>query len=242
MPGMPLLRFLAASLQGEKGGQMSDKNDILRAILEHGIVAVIRAPDAERAYRLAEAAYKGGIHAIEITMTVPGALETIRKLVSGYSAGEAIIGGGTVLDPETARLAILSGAEYIVSPHFNPDVVRMCHRYRKVCIPGAMSVKEVAEVMESGADAIKIFPAGLFGPEIISEIRGPFPQAMMIPSGGVTLDNVGEWFKAGAVAVFVCGELTSEALTREDYSITEQIAGEFIIRIRESREKLRKAS
>ena len=216
---------------------MRDKNEVLEAILDCGIIAVIRAPDAERAYQLAEAAQRGGITAIEITMTVPGALDVIQRLVSRYPDGKITIGVGTVLDPETARLAILSGAEYVVSPHFNPEIVRTCHRYGIVCIPGAMSVTEVVTVLESGADAIKIFPAGLFGPEIIKEIKGPLPQAVLMPSGGVTLDNIGEWFEAGVAAVMVAGELTGEALARNDYGITERQSREFVKRIREIREK-----
>ena len=218
---------------------MRDKIEVLRIILDGGIIAVIRAPDVERGYNLAEAAHRGGINALEITMTVPGALDVIRDLAARYSGSNVIIGAGTVLDAETARLAILAGAEYLICPHFNPDIVRMCHRYRKVCIPGAMSVKEVVDVLESGADAIKIFPASLFGPEIIKAIKGPLPQAMMIPTGGVRLDNVGEWFKAGVAAVAVGGELTKEALAKGDYGILEQKAKEFVTRIREVREQLK---
>ena len=218
---------------------MSDKLEVLNRILDCGIIAVIRAPDIERGYHLAEAARKGGITAIEIAMTVPGALEVIRELVARYPGNEVIIGAGTVLDPETARLTILSGADYIISPHFNPEVVRMCHRYRKVCIPGAMSVKEVVEILESGADAIKIFPASLFGPQIIKAIREPLPQAKLVPTGGVNLDNVAEWFEAGAAAVAVGGELTKEALAKNDYGLLEQKAKEFILRVKEVRKKLR---
>ena len=218
---------------------MPDKCETMRYLLEGGIIAIIRAPDVERGYNLAEAARRGGITAIEITMTVPGALDVIRDLASRYRNGEILVGAGTVLDPETARLAILSGAEYIISPHFDSATVRMCHRYRKVCIPGAMSVKEVVEVLESGADAVKIFPAGLFGPSIIKAIREPLPQAMMIPTGGVSLDNVAEWFEAGAVAVAVGGDLTREALAKGDYGILEQKAKDYIARIKEVRKKLK---
>lgn len=218
---------------------MRNKIEVLQIILDGGIIAVIRAPDVERGYNLAEAAHRGGINALEITMTVPGALDVIRDLAVRYSGSNVIIGAGTVLDAETARLAILAGAEYLVCPHFNPDIVRMCHRYRKVCIPGAMSVKEVVDVLESGADAIKIFPASLFGPEIIKAIKGPLPQAMMIPTGGVSLDNVGEWFEAGVVAVAVGSELTREAIAKGDYGILEQKAKEFVTRIREVREQLK---
>ncbi|MAG14880.1 MAG: bifunctional 2-keto-4-hydroxyglutarate aldolase/2-keto-3-deoxy-6-phosphogluconate aldolase [Dehalococcoidales bacterium] len=211
----------------------------MRYILEGGIIAIIRAPDVERGYNLAEAARRGGITAIEITMTVPRALDVIRDLASRYCNGEILVGAGTVLDPETARLAILSGAEYIISPHFDLATVQMCHRYRKVCIPGAMSVKEVVEVLESGADAVKIFPAGLFGPSIIKAIREPLPQVMMIPTGGISLDNVAEWFEAGAVAVAVGGDLTQETLAKGDYGILEQKAKDYIARIKEVRKKLK---
>ena len=218
---------------------MQDKYETLRRILDGGIIAVIRAPDVERGYNLAEAARRGGITAIEISMTVPGALEVIRELASRYQSGEIIVGAGTVLDPETARLVILSGAEYVISPYFDFETVRLCHRYRKVCIPGAMSVKEVVEALESGADAIKIFPASLFGPAIIKAIREPLPQAMLIPTGGVNLDNVAEWFEAGVAAVAVGGDLTREALAKGDYNILEQKAREFVTRIKEVKKKLR---
>ena len=218
---------------------MRDKLETMAHILDSGVVAVIRAPSVEQGYQLAEAARRGGITAIEITMTVPSALEVIRELVAKYPEGEVLFGAGTVLDPETARLAILAGAEYIISPHFNPETVRMCHRYRKVAIPGAMSVKEVVNCLESGADAIKIFPASLFGPEIIKAIKDPLPQAIMIPTGGVTLDNVTEWFKAGADAVAIGGGLTREGLAKGDMGLVEQRARDFVRRIREVREKLK---
>lgn len=218
---------------------MGDKNDVLKAILDTGIVAVIRTPETEQARQLAEAACRGGIRPVEITMSIPGALELIRELSSGKADGEMIVGVGTVMDAEMARLAILAGAEYVVSPHFNPDVVAMCRSHHTVCIPGAMSVKEIVDVIESGADAIKIFPAGLLSPEFIREVSAPLPQAMMIPSGGVTLDNAGKWLEAGAVALFVGGELTAEALATGDYSITERIAREFVSTIRQTRQKLK---
>ena len=217
---------------------MTDKLEILSRILDSGIIAIIRAPDFERGYKLAEAARKGGINAIEITMTVPGALDVMRELAAKYRGNEVIIGAGTVLDPETARLAILAGAEYIINPHFNPEIVRMCHRYRKLCMPGAMSVKEVIEALESGADVIKVFPASLFGPAIIKAIREPLPQARLVPTGGVSLENVAEWFEAGAAAVAVGGNLTKEALAKNDYSLLEQKAREFVTRIKEVRKKL----
>jgi len=218
---------------------MPDKLETITHILDSGVVAVIRAPEVEQGYQLAEAARRGGITAIEITMTVPGALEVVRGLAAKYPGGEVFFGAGTVLDPETARLAILAGAEYIISPHFNPETVRMCHRYRKVAIPGAMSVTEVVGALECGADAIKIFPASLFGPEIIKAIKDPLPQAIMIPTGGVTLENVAEWFKAGADAVAIGSGLTKEGLAKGDFGLVEQTAREFVRRIKEVREELK---
>ncbi len=217
---------------------MKGKFETLKCIIDCGIIAIIRAPDAEQGYNLAEAAYKGEINAVEITMTVPGALEIIQELRRKYAGGEMVVGAGTVLDQETARLAILSGAEYVVSPHFNPEIVVMCHRYRKVCIPGAMSIKEVVEVLESGADAVKIFPASLFGTEIIKAIKAPLPQATLIPTGGVSLSNVTEWFEAGVSAVAVGGELTKEALAARDYSLMVQKSKDFVTKIRAVRKKL----
>lgn len=211
---------------------MRDKNEVLQNIIEQGIIAVIRAPDADRTLKLARAIRKGGIGLIEITMTVPGALDILKQLVADKDVS-AVIGAGTVLDAETARLAILAGAEYIVSPHFNAEVVRLCHRYRKVCIPGAMSVKEVVEVMESGADAVKVFPAVFFGPDFIREILGPFPQAQLIPSTGVNLKNLADWFAAGVFAVFVGGDLIDEALATDNYSLAEKKARQFVARMKE---------
>ena len=208
-------------------------------ILDSGVVAVIRAPDIDQGYQLAEAANRGGITAIEIAMTVPGALQVVHELAYKYPGGEVLLGAGTVLDPRTARLAILAGAEYIVSPSFNTETVRMCHRYRKVAIPGAISVTEVIQALEIGADAIKIFPASLFGgPEIIKAIKGSLPQAVMIPSGEVTLDNVKEWFKAGADAVAIGTELIQEGLAKRNWDLVEQKAREFVNRIKRVREEL----
>jgi 2-dehydro-3-deoxyphosphogluconate aldolase/(4S)-4-hydroxy-2-oxoglutarate aldolase len=132
-----------------------------------------------------------------------------------------IIGAGTVLDPETARAAILAGANYIVSPYLNVDTVKLCLRYQIACMAGAMTIKEGAECMEAGADVVKIFPGGLFGPAIIKAIKGPIPQMKMMPTGGVNADNAGEWIKAGAVAVGVGSELTAGAKTGNYALITE---------------------
>ena len=196
----------------------------------------MRAESSEQAFRITEACIAGGVAAIEITFTVSGAADVIKDLVKKYKSGEIIIGAGTVLDPETARSAILAGAQYIVSPCLNTETVRLCNRYQIACMPGAMTVKEAVDCIEAGADVIKIFPGELFGPSIIKAIKGPLPQAMLMPTGGVGLDNIGDWIKAGAVAVGVGGNLTAGAKTGDYESITT-IAKQFIEKIRAARAK-----
>ena len=196
-----------------------DKEKILTRISDAGIVAVVRAEDSETAMRITDACIEGGVAAIELTFTVPGAHRVIEDLAKKYSSDEIILGAGTVMDSETARTAILSGAEYIVSPYFNADTVKLCNRYRVPCMPGAMTIKEVVEAMEAGADIVKIFPGEAFGPKIIKAIKGPIPYAKMMPTGGVSVDNVSEWIKAGAVAVGAGGALTAGAKTGDYASI-----------------------
>ena len=151
-----------------------------------------------------------------------------------YAGSDFVIGAGTVMDPETARLAILAGAQYVVSPYFNADTVRMCNRYRVACMPGAMSIAEVVAGMEAGADIIKVFPGELFGPKIIKSIHGPIPQAELMPTGGVSVENVAEWIRAGAVAVGAGSSLTAGAKTG-DYDLITKTAKEFVEQIRRAR-------
>ena len=211
-----------------------NKTQILRKIQDCGVVAVVRAKNGEQAKKVAAACIEAGIAGIEITYTVPGASQVIEELAKAYGGGEIIIGAGTVLDPETARIAILSGAQYIVSPSFNTETVRLCNRYQIASMPGAMTIKEVIDVMESGADVVKVFPGELYGPKIIKAIKGPIPQAPLMPTGGVSLDNVDEWIKAGAVAVGVGGSLTAGAATGDFASITK-IGKEFVAKVKEAR-------
>lgn len=211
-----------------------DKEKVITKICDAGIVAVVRAENAEKAMRITDACIEGGVAAIELTFTVPGAHRVIETLASKYTSDQIILGAGTVMDSETARTAILSGAEYIVSPYFNLDTVKLCNRYRVPCMPGAMTIKEVVEAMEAGADIVKIFPGEAFGPKIIKAIKGPIPYAKMMPTGGVSVDNVGEWIKAGAVAVGAGGALTAGAKTGDYASITAT-GKEFVKRIREAR-------
>ncbi len=210
------------------------RQELVTRIRDNGLVAVVRADSAEKAYRIFDACIEGGVAAIEITFTVPGAHKIIEDLASKYTSGDIILGAGTVLDPETARIAILSGAQYIVSPNVNLDTIKLCNRYQVPSMPGAMTIKEILEAMEAGADIIKIFPGNLFGPAIIKSVMGPIPQAPMMPTGGVSIETVKDWIEAGAVAVGAGSSLTNGAKTG-DYAAITAMAKEFLKRIKEAR-------
>ena len=169
-----------------------------------------------------------------MTFTVPAAHKVIEELANTYKPEEIILGAGTVMDSETARIAILSGAQYIVSPYFDAETVRLCNRYRVPCMPGAMTIKEVVTAMEAGADIVKVFPGEAFGPGIIKAIKGPVPQAKLMPTGGVNVDNVTQWIKAGAVAVGAGSSLMAGAKTGDYESIT-RLGREFREKIQEAR-------
>jgi 2-dehydro-3-deoxyphosphogluconate aldolase / (4S)-4-hydroxy-2-oxoglutarate aldolase len=210
--------------------------EIVKKISEYGIVAVIRATSKEEGIKITEAVKKGGIKALEVTMTVPGAVEIIKELSEIYKDDEeVIIGAGTVLDPETARACILAGAKYIVSPSLNPETVKLCNRYRVAIMPGIMTVKEAVEALELGVEVLKVFPGNAFGPSIISSFKGPLPQGNFMPTGGVNLDNVKEWIKAGAIAVGTGGDLTKGAKTG-DYELVTETAAKFVEAVRKARE------
>jgi len=212
------------------------KIENLKRIEESGIVAVVRAENSEQALKIVEAVKAGGIQAIEITMTVPGAIDVIKELTRTYNNGEILIGAGSVLDAETARICLLAGAEYIVSPTLDIETIKLCNRYQKIVMPGAMSVTEVLRAMEAGADVVKIFPAALFGPKIIKAIKGPLPQAPLLPTGGVNLDNVNQWIEAGSFAVGVGSALTGGA-KKGDYDEVNRTAKEFVKKISSIRNK-----
>jgi 2-dehydro-3-deoxyphosphogluconate aldolase/(4S)-4-hydroxy-2-oxoglutarate aldolase len=210
----------------------------LAKIVDSGLVAVVRAEESEQACRIADACAEGGVGAIEITFTVPGAAAVIADLVRRDAASGILIGAGTVLDPETARVAILAGARFIVGPCLNTHTARLCNRYQVPYMPGAGSVKEVVEAMESGADIVKVFPGESLGPVFIKAVKGPLPQANLMPTGGVTIENAGHWIRAGSVAVGVGGNLTGGA-KRGDYKSITEIAREFISAIQQAREAQR---
>lgn len=211
-----------------------EKETVITKLTDAGVVAVVRAENGEKAKRIADACMEGGVPAIELTFTVPMAHKVIEELAKEYSDGSMILGAGTVLDSETARIAILSGAQYIVSPYFDLETVKLCNRYRVPCMPGAMTIKEVVSAMEAGADIVKVFPGEAFGPKILKAIKGPIPQAKLMPTGGVDVTNVAEWIKAGACAVGAGGALTGGA-AKGDYKAVTEKAKAFIQAVREAR-------
>ena len=211
-----------------------EKYEVLNKLTECGLVAVVRAKDESEAIKIADACLEGGCTGIELTFTVPGAHKVIEALANKYNKGEMMLGAGTVLDSETSRIAILSGANYIVSPGFNEASAKLCGRYQVPYMPGCMTITEVITAMEAGADICKIFPADLYGPAIIKDIKGPLPQAKLMPTGGVDVSNVDKWIKAGAVCVGAGSSLTAGAKTG-DYAAITATAKEFIAKIKEAR-------
>src|SRR6204780_1057744 len=209
------------------------KIEVLGKIVASGLVAVIRAASPDQAARIAEACALGGVAALEITFTVPGASGVIEHLAKEFSS-QILLGAGTVLDPETARIAILAGAQFVVSPALNPDSARLCNRYQVPYMPGAGTIREVIEAMECGVDIVKVFPGEILGPAFVKAVKAPLPQAQLMPTGGVSLENVADWIKAGSCAVGVGGNLTAGAKTGDFASITK-LAQQFVERINEAR-------
>ncbi|MDY0943816.1 bifunctional 2-keto-4-hydroxyglutarate aldolase/2-keto-3-deoxy-6-phosphogluconate aldolase [Priestia megaterium] len=202
------------------------KLDNLNKIADTGIVLIIRLDSEKEALEVAEAAIEGGIKALEITMSVPNALNVINTLSQKYK--DVLIGAGTILDGETARAAILAGAELLVSPQLNPEMIKMANRYQAITISGTFTPKEVLESLEAGADIVKLFPAESVGPQYIKAVRAPLSQAAIAPTGGVTPQNVHEWLQAGCVAVGVGSYITKAAQKDGDYRKVTAAAKEFL--------------
>lgn len=201
------------------------KYEVLNKIEEMGVISVVRAKNPDEAKRIALACMAGGVSAIEIAFTVPGAHKVIEALTDEFG-DKLLVGAGTVLDSETARIAILCGAKYIVSPSFDLETVKLCNRYQIPYMAGCMTITEMVKAMEAGVDVIKVFPGSAFGPSFISAIKGPLPQAILMPTGGVNLDNVDQWIKNGCIAVGVGGNLTkgsSEDITKAAKAFVEKI-------------------
>lgn len=205
------------------------KIEVLTRIHEAGIVAVIRGKNAQEAQMFSKACVAGGVDVLEITFTVPNAIDVMKSLQESLSE-EVLIGAGTVLDPVTARLAIMNGAKFIVGPNFNPEVAKLCNLYQVPYMPGCVTPTEMTTALEYGVDVIKVFPGSLVKSGYFSAVHGPLPHVNLMPTGGVDIDNVEDWIAKGAYAVGVGGKLVSG--TSEE--ITEK-AKEFIKRIQRAR-------
>ncbi len=211
------------------------KLDNLNRIAETGIVLIIRLDSEEEALAVADAAIEGGIKALEITMSVPNALGIIRTLSNKYKNDDVLVGAGTILDAETARAAILAGAEMLVSPQLNPDMIRVANRYQAVTISGAYTPTEIFDTLQAGADIVKLFPAETLGPQFVKTVTAPLPQAPIVPTGGVTPQNVQEWLQAGCIGVGVGSYITKAAQQDGDYSRVTAAAREFLAAVAAAR-------
>ncbi|MGX7164117.1 bifunctional 4-hydroxy-2-oxoglutarate aldolase/2-dehydro-3-deoxy-phosphogluconate aldolase [Enterococcus massiliensis] len=210
---------------------------ILSRLEQTGVVAVVRGATKEEALKASHAIVAGGLKGLELTFTVPQADEVIKELVTYYQdRPDVVVGAGTVLDAVTARLAIMVGAEYIVSPTFDKETAEICNLYQIPYLPGCMTITEMKEALKSGADIVKLFPGSAYGPKIISAFKAPLPQLNIMPTGGVGLDNMEEWFKAGVITVGVGGNLLAPAATGDFDKVTE-VAAQYAAKLAEIRSK-----
>ncbi len=212
------------------------RESTIAAILETGIIPVIRAASAEQALEASRAVMRGGITTLEITMTVPRAIQVMEKLADQLG-DSVLLGAGTILDTETARAAILAGAEFIVTPAYKRDVITMAHRYSKPVMPGALTPTEVLTAWETGADFVKVFPAGnMGGPKYIRSLKAPFPHIRMIPTGGVNLENAQDFLLAGSAALGVGADLVDlKALEAGKVGVIEENARKFLDCVKKAR-------
>ncbi|KWW22524.1 MULTISPECIES: bifunctional 2-keto-4-hydroxyglutarate aldolase/2-keto-3-deoxy-6-phosphogluconate aldolase [Peribacillus] len=207
---------------------MMEKHSIINQLTEMKVVAVIRGQHAEEAAQLSKAAIEGGIRAIELTYTTPQIEEAFKHLVNT----DALIGAGSVLDSETARHAILSGAQFIVSPYFVEGVATLCNRYGVPYMPGCMTIREMASALEAGCDVLKLFPANHFDPSFIKSVNGPLPNVRIMPTGGVNLDNMNDWLQAGAVATGIGSDL-NKAYKSGGYDAVVELSKKYMQKIAE---------
>lgn len=209
------------------------KYKILEQIIETGVVAVVRSKTVEDAQEVSKACLKGGINIIEITFSVPGAEDVIKNLKHNLNVKDIIVGAGTVLDAMTARIAILAGADFIVGPTFDKEIAFICNLYKIPYIPGCMTVNEISEAIKYGVDIVKLFPGDQFKPNYIKSIKAPLPQVNFMVTGGVNIDNAGEWIKNGAIAVGVGGNLTN--VVDGDFDSVKELANKYIQEVKKSR-------
>jgi len=208
-------------------------------LLSSGVVGIIRANDSSKLVDVAKALLAGGVDCLEVTFTVPKAHRVLEQVADALG-DQVLLGAGTVLDPETCRTAILSGAEFIVSPNTNLDVIAMCKRYTKLSLPGAMTPTEVVAAWQAGADFVKVFPCDVLGPAHIKALRGPLPQVRMIPTGGVTLETAAEFIKAGASGLGIGSSLVEpNAIAAGDWGRIESLAKQYVEIVRKTRAEMK---
>jgi 2-dehydro-3-deoxyphosphogluconate aldolase/(4S)-4-hydroxy-2-oxoglutarate aldolase len=215
------------------------KQQILSNLISVGVVPVVRTATAEAAIRSIEALYEGGITVAEITMTVPGAVKALESVAAKFG-GRITLGAGTVLDPETCRICMLSGAEFFVTPSLDVRTIEMARRYSKVILPGALTPTEVKTAWDAGADIVKVFPCGnVGGPKYIKALKGPFPHIEMIPTGGVNLDTTADFLRAGACSVAVGSELIDAKTIQEgNFEVFTERARQYLAIVRQTRAEL----
>jgi 2-dehydro-3-deoxyphosphogluconate aldolase/(4S)-4-hydroxy-2-oxoglutarate aldolase len=207
----------------------------IQRMLELGIVAVVRSPDSDKLADVASALADGGVTIVEITFSVPNALDVIDQ-VKRRLGDRVLLGAGTVLDAETARAAILAGAEFIVAPTLNLDVIRLCHRYDKAVLPGAFTPTEILAAWEAGADIVKVFPAEIVGPAFFKALRGPLPQVRVMPTGGVDLTTAAEFLQAGACCLGIGSQLVEpKAVAAGNFNRVRELAQQYCTIVRQTR-------
>jgi 2-dehydro-3-deoxyphosphogluconate aldolase / (4S)-4-hydroxy-2-oxoglutarate aldolase len=210
----------------------------LRHVLDCGLVAVVRSPDSEQLVEVARALADGGVTVVEITMSVPDALAVVRRVRQALG-DRVLLGAGTILDPETGRAALLAGAEYLVAPTLNLDVIRLCRRYDKLVMPGAFTPTEILTAWEAGADVVKVFPADVVGPAFFKALRGPLPQVRLMPTGGVDLATAAAFLKAGACCLGVGGQLVEpKAVAERDFDRIRDLARQYVAVVKQARQEM----
>lgn len=213
---------------------MSKENQ-LQHVLDSGIVAVVRSPDSQQLVDVCRALAEGGVSVVEITMSVPNALDVLRQVKQALG-DRVLLGAGTVLDAETARAVLLAGAEYVVAPTLNPEVIRLCQRYDKLVMPGAFTPTEILAAWEAGADIVKVFPADVVGPAFFKALRGPLPQIRLMPTGGVDLTTAAAFLKAGACCLGVGAQLVEpRAVVDGNFARIRDLARQYIAVVKQAR-------
>src|SRR5438094_515685 len=213
------------------------KETQLRQILDSGIVAVVRSPDSQQLVEAARALADGGVNIVEITMTVPDALDVVRQ-VRRALGDRLLLGAGTILDPETARAALLAGAEFLVAPTVNLEVIRLCQRYDRLVMPGAFTPTEILSAWEAGADIVKVFPADVGGPALSTALRGPLPQVRLMPTGGVDLNTAASFLQAGACCLGIGSQLVEpRAVAERNFDRIRDLASQYVAIVRQIRQQ-----